>query len=179
MGPYLLEDDSGNVLTVMTGCCVYMIENFFTLQLAGHPEVSEGTWFQQGRVPCYTTRISMNTLKHLFPNCVIFGNGDIPRPARSPDFRACSFFLWVQLKSKVLIAPPPQNIPKLEYGIQEDVTTIPVQILCCEMNRAHSRLEECVSRNRGHIQNVRLEKKSPMGNKLYAFICTPEICKSS
>jgi len=129
MGPYLLEDDIGNVLTVMTGCCVYMIENFCTLHLAGHPEVSEGTWSQQGRMPCYTARISVNTLKHLFPNCVIFRNGDIPQPARSPSLRVCSFFLWVHLKSKVFSAPPPQNIPKLKHGIQEDVTTVSVQIL--------------------------------------------------
>jgi len=52
MGPHLFEDDSGNVLNVMTGCCV----RFFTLQLAGHPEVSEGTWFQQDRVTFYTRK---------------------------------------------------------------------------------------------------------------------------
>ena len=112
----------------------------------------------------YTTRISMNTLKHLFPNCVIFGNGDIPWPVRSPDLRACNFFLWGYLKSKVFSAQPPQNIPELKHRIQEGVTRIPVQILCCEMNRAHSRLEECVSRNRGHPQDMRHEKKSPMGD---------------
>jgi hypothetical protein len=118
MGPYLLEDNNGNVLTVVAGCCVHMIENFLTLQLAGYPEVSEGTWFQQERVTFYTTRISMNTLKHLFPNCVIFGNGDILWPARSPDLQACNFFLWGYLKSKVFSAPPPQNIPELKHRIQ-------------------------------------------------------------
>jgi hypothetical protein len=121
----------------------------------------------------------MNTLQHLFPNCVICGNLDIPWPARLLDLRAYDFFLWGYLKNKVFSAPPPQKIPELKHRIQEDVTRIPVQMLCSVMNSAHTILEECVSRNRGHLQDMRHEKKSPVGNKLNALICSPELCTNS
>jgi hypothetical protein len=62
----------------------------------------------------HTARASVEILRQMLPNCVISRNGDIPRPAKSPDLGACDFCLWDYLKGKLYTHSP--NIVPVQGG---------------------------------------------------------------
>lgn len=70
IGPYFFEDALGNAVTVTSERYAYMLENFFTPQLAQY-DVNEETFFQQDGATSHTARVSMNIVNGLFPNHVI------------------------------------------------------------------------------------------------------------
>jgi hypothetical protein len=67
-GPFFFEDNEGEATTVTAARYMHMTETFFRNQLPRFPSV---TWFQQDGATAHTARISTNTLKHPFPNCLI------------------------------------------------------------------------------------------------------------
>jgi hypothetical protein len=67
IGPYFFEDALGNAVTVTSERYAYMLENFFTPQLAQY-DVNEETFFQQDGATSHTARVSMNIVNGLFPN---------------------------------------------------------------------------------------------------------------
>ena len=48
----------------------------------------------------------MNMLGTVLTGHVVSQNGNVQRPARSPDLTACDYFLWGFLKSKVYVTMP-------------------------------------------------------------------------
>jgi hypothetical protein len=102
-------------------------------------------------------RYSINTANQLFPNHIISRNGDISWPVRSPDLSACDFFLRDYLKSNVY-AHCPQNIAELKLGIREEIARVPVEMLCRVMGNMHSRLEECLRKGGGYLEDIVFKK---------------------
>jgi hypothetical protein len=99
----------------------------FTQQLAIYPRVNEETKLQQDGATCRTTRITISTVKHLFPHHVITNNRDSHCSASSPKLRACYFLLWGCIKINVFKASPPLNIHEFKCRIHK-VAHTPVQI---------------------------------------------------
>jgi hypothetical protein len=64
----------------------------------------------------------------VFADKIISHYGDIPWPARSPDFSACDFFLWGFLKSRMFATRIP-NLQTLKARIQEEVEAIAHRML--------------------------------------------------
>jgi len=71
---------------------------------------------------------------------------------RSPDLAPCDYFLWGYLKTKVFETKP-KTIADLKQRIQDEVATIPVEMLREVIKSFRSRLE-CVRRNGSHLEDV-------------------------
>ncbi|KAJ4435591.1 hypothetical protein ANN_18207 [Periplaneta americana] len=84
-------------------------------------------------------------------------NGDIPWPARSPDLSVCDFFLWGHLKNNVYRTRP-ANIAELKQRIKDEITGIPRDMIQRAFQSIHTRLSECVHRNRAHLSEVIFKK---------------------
>jgi hypothetical protein len=66
-------------------------------------------------------------------------------------------FLWWHLKSKVYIHRP-HNIEELKERIHEKVAGIPLEMLCRVMGNTRGRLEECLRRDGGHLEDIIFKK---------------------
>ena len=152
IGPYFIENEAGNAVTVNADRYVEMLQNFFTPQLARFL-VNENTLFQQDGAASHTARMSMKAVNALFPNRVVSGNGDITWPPRSPNLNPYDYFLWGYLKTEVFETKP-RTIADLKQRFQDEVAAITVEMLREVMNSFRSRLEECVRRNGSHIEGV-------------------------
>ena len=62
----------------------------------------------------------------------------------------CDFYLWGHLKSVVYSAPSPRTTQELKLRIQEEISSIPFDVL----HRAMNRLAEREQRNGGHLEDV-------------------------
>jgi len=106
-----------------------------------------------GRFFSHTAKIAMNILRPIFPGHLISRYGDIEWPPRSPDLSVCDFYLWGHLKSVVYSAPSPRTTQELKLRIQEEISRIPVNLLCRVIS-VHDRLAECEQRDGGHLDDV-------------------------
>ena len=102
--PHFFEDEYGHVVTVNSERCVAMLQDYFMPHLEENEFDIPNIWFQQDGATACTVGASMNVVREAFPGRLIYRNGDIVRPPRSPDLSPCDFFLWGYLKSKVTLA---------------------------------------------------------------------------
>jgi hypothetical protein len=70
---------------------------------------------------------------------------------------ACDYFLWGYLKGKVY-ATRPRNIEELKARIREEISNIPEDMLHRAMQSLRIRCEECVRKNKGHLDEVIFKK---------------------
>jgi hypothetical protein len=119
--------------------------------------VNESTWLQQDGATSHTARISMAALRLLFGNHIISRNGDIPWPPTSPDLTVCDFFLWGYLKIKVF-SHRPRSIDELKARIREEIDGISIEMLQRAMRNLRMRLEECLRREGGHLEDIVFQK---------------------
>jgi len=70
-----------------------------------------------------------------------------------PDLTPCNYFLWGYLKTKVFETKP-RTIADLKQRIQDEGAAIPLEMLREVMNSFRSRLEECLHRNKSHLEGV-------------------------
>jgi hypothetical protein len=68
----------------------------------------------------------MTVVRELFPGHVISQRGDLPWPARSPDFSVCDYFLWGYLRVKVLMNRP-CTVHELKVATEHEITQRPRQ----------------------------------------------------
>ena len=85
----------------------------------------------------------MSVLREMFPQHVISRSGNVPLPARSPDFSACDYILCGYLKSRVSICKP-RNIKELKQNIKEIIAAIPEQMTRRVMENIGVRLKQCL-----------------------------------
>lgn len=155
IGPYFFEDHNENALTVNAARYTDMINQFLTQQLNMFPQ--NNSWFQQDGATSHSARLSMDSVRRLFPGRVISKHGDIEWPPRSPDLTACDYFLWGYLKSKVFVDKP-RNIGELKMKIQQEITNIPLDMLRRVMQNFNIRLQECIERRGGHLAGIIFKK---------------------
>jgi hypothetical protein len=156
IGPYFFQDSNEIATTITSAHYVRMIQTFFTQELTQFSQ-ADSAWFQKDQTTSHTGRKSINTINQLFPNHVISRKGDSSWPETSPDLSACDCFLWGYLKIKVY-AHRPQNIAELKLRIREEISRVLVRMLCRVMRNTRSRLEECLSKGRGHLEDVVFKK---------------------
>ena len=84
---------------------------------------------------------------------VISRGGDVPWPARSPDFSVCDYFLWGYLESRVFICKP-RTIAKLKQSVKEEIAAIPEQVTRRVMENLGVRLKQCLRNGGRHLSDV-------------------------
>jgi hypothetical protein len=70
--------------------------------------------------------------------------------------RLVDFF--VGLLADNVYAYRPQNIAELKLRILEEIDSVPVKMLRCVMGNMCSRLEECLRKGGGHLEDVVFKK---------------------
>ncbi|KDR18551.1 hypothetical protein L798_07370 [Zootermopsis nevadensis] len=98
LGPYSFEDNNGHAVTVSVERCAAMLNEFLLPELRRRHNDIRLVWFQQDGTTSHMARISMQTVREMFPGRVISRYGDVAWPPRSPDLSPCDYFLWGYLK---------------------------------------------------------------------------------
>ena len=102
-------------------------------------------WFQQDGAMTHTARTAMRILNKTFPARVISRRGSIEWPATLPDFNACNFFLWGNLKSK-MYEMKSQAMVALKQNIRDEVAANSPTMLQRVMQNFQKRLQESVDK---------------------------------
>lgn len=157
IGPYFFENSRGQALTVNTDRYVAMLQEFLRPSLSGMQEYNSLTWFQQDGATCHTSNASMQVVQEMFPGRVISKRGNIEWPPRSPDLSPPDFFLWGFLKNKVY-SNKPATITALKQNIRAEMTKISTATCRRVIENFKSRLEECLRRDGGHLDDVIFKK---------------------
>lgn len=152
-GPYFFQDDNGRAVTVTSERYVAMLNDFLLPMLRQHNADLRSLWFQQDGATSHTARLSMQTVRRLFPGKVISRNGDVTWPSRSPDLSACDYFLWGYLKHKVYEIRP-HSIEDLKESITTAIRQIPLEMLRKTLDSLKRRAETCVQINGAHLSDV-------------------------
>ena len=153
IGPYFFEDECGHACTVTSEHYAHTLHDFLIPRLQGLP-VNKTIYFRQDGATSHTAKIAMNVLRPLFSGHLISRYGDIAWTARSPDLSVCDFYLWSHLKSVVNSAPSLHTTHELKLRIREEISRIPVDVLCRAMSSVHDWLAECEQRNGGRLEDV-------------------------
>jgi len=156
IGPYFFENEQGITVTVNADRYVEMLQSFVTPELRNFPHVQE-TWFQQDGSTSHTARQSMEAVRELFGNRVISRFGSVPWPPRSPDLSVCDFFLWGYLKNKVYTTRL-RTLDELKQRIQDEIHSIPAEMLQRSMRNLNSRFQECIRTGGRHLKDVIFKK---------------------
>jgi hypothetical protein len=157
LGPYFFEDNNGHAVTVTAERYVAMLNEFLLPELRRRHNDIRLVWFQQDGATSHTARISMHTVREMFPGRVISRNGDVAWPPRSPDLSPCDYFLWGYLKHKVY-ENRPHTLNELRDSIRTTVLQIPVDMLRKAMDSLRRRAEDCLQNNGAHLTDVVFKK---------------------
>ena len=101
------------------------------------------------KIYCGSNKMEQLLTQHRF-SCKFSGQcfGDITWSARSPDY-----FIWCYIKNRVYETRS-ANIRDLKQWNLECIQGIPKEMLQRVMTAFPSRLQECIERHGGHLQNV-------------------------
>jgi len=89
----------------------------------------------------------------MFPGRLISKRGDIPWPARFPDWTPCDFFLWRYMKSEVH-KHRLRNLEALKKTIHTKIHRIPQEMLEKVMQNFLFRLEQYIDFNENHLTEI-------------------------
>lgn len=121
--PYIFEVNKGHAFTVAADPYVSMLNEFLLPELRQCHNDKRLVWCQQDSERSHTERISKQTVREMFPGCVISRNGDVTWPPRSPDLSPCVFYLWRYLEHKVY-----ETRPHTIYVLRDSIRTTLLQI---------------------------------------------------
>ena len=103
-------------------------------------------WFLQDGATVHTVKVSMNVILEIFAGRLIFRNGNISWPPRSPDLSPSDFFLWGYLKC-IVYEDKPSTIPEfifLQFP-ETEIAAIPVTMLTNVKRNFDDRLQEYIN----------------------------------
>jgi hypothetical protein len=127
-----------------------MLNEFLLPELRRRHNDIRLVWFQQDGATSHTARISMQTVREMFPGRVISRNGDVAWPPRSPDLSPRDYFLLGYLKHKVY-ENRPHTIDELKESIRTTILQIPVEMLRKPTDSLSRRAEDCLQNNGAHL----------------------------
>lgn len=99
ISPHFFENRRGVAQTVNSDRYCAMPREFLVPQLQEFDGFNQDTWFEQDGATAHTARASMEVVRELFPEKVIFRFGDLHWPARYPDLTPLDFF-FVEISQK-------------------------------------------------------------------------------
>uniref|UniRef100_A0A673C512 Uncharacterized protein n=1 Tax=Sphaeramia orbicularis TaxID=375764 RepID=A0A673C512_9TELE len=119
----------------------------------------EEFYFQQDRTPPHYHRDVRSFLDEILSNRWIGRRSfcSYSWPPRSPDLSVYDFFLWGYLKSKVYTTRP-RTLDELKQRIQDEIHSIPAEMLQRSMRNLNSRFQECIRTGGRHLQEVIFKK---------------------
>jgi len=130
-----------------------MLHNYFLPEVRRRRINLNTVWFQQDRVTCHTSRVTMAFLRQHFPGHLISLHGDIEWPPWSPDLSPYDYFLWGYLKTHVYISKP-RTVEALSENITREIQRVPRAMLGRCMDNFAIRLQECLVKNERHLTDV-------------------------
>ena len=130
---------------------IYCIESPSKTCIKTLHEISRN--WNNSRQTAHTAKETMQMLKAIFPNRLIYRFGDIPWLPRSPDLNAPDFFLWGYLKEKVYIEMP-DTLKQLKRNIIQEINNISQETLMKVMNSTVERARQCLTNNGGHLKDI-------------------------
>jgi hypothetical protein len=132
-------------VTVTSARYIEMLDTFLLQELCRRNVNMQHIWFQQDDATAHTARASMQVVRDMFPQHVIFHFGDIHWLPHSHDLSICDYFLWGYLKSKLYINKP-HNIQELKDSIHLEITNLEEEMLGRAMDNFKERLQECIQK---------------------------------
>ena len=82
---------------------------------------------------------------------------DIEWSPRSPDLTATDYFLWGYLKDRVYRSDP-KPLEQLKENIETRISLIPLTMLSQVVGNLSIKINECVARKGGHLQDISFKK---------------------
>ena len=116
-GPYFFENTEGDAVTVNKERYIEMLENLFP------NSVDRDEWFQQDGATCHTATASLDFLHARFGQRLISNKTDFNWPPRSPDLSPLDFYLWGNVKHKVM-QQSPSSLAELKERVKEVIAAI-------------------------------------------------------
>ena len=121
MGPYFVEDDAQNQLTVQE-CYREIIIAPFVRDLKRFFRARNlplrRQWMQQDGATAQTAGELFASLRQHFGDRLLSRGTEFPFPLHSPDLKAPDAYIWGMLKESVFRSDvPPGNIPELRQKI--------------------------------------------------------------
>ena len=152
IGPYFFEEGE-TAVSVTSACYVDMLNNFLCPELQKRGVNMREIWFQQDHAKAHTVRVSMEVVRRIFPQHVIFRFGDVSWLPRSPDLSICNFFLWGYLKCRVYTKRS-RMIEELKLSIRQEIAAVPQKKLERAMQDFEERLRMCVRQEGHHLTDI-------------------------
>ena len=142
------QDANGDAITV-NGNRYRQITQAYLLPDIGGENNTEITFFQQNGATAHTAKETMQMLKAIFPNRLIYlflGTPDL-------NLNAPNFFLWRYLKEKVCIEMP-DTLQQLKRNIIQEINSISQETLMKVMNSTVEKARQCLTNNGGHLKDI-------------------------
>lgn len=112
----------------------------------------ENYWFQLDGAPAHSTHDVYMSLTNVFEDRWIGPRGPWRWPPRSPDLTPLDFYLWGRVKNKVYFTPVASR-EDLELRVRRAFDEMDaVEIREATTNGVHRRIQLCIEKNGGHIE---------------------------
>ena len=161
IGPYFLEDQNGNCVTVTAAVYRDQVIDRFTADLRllcdEHGIDYAAQIFQQDGAPAHTGRGNLQYLAEVLPggaNGLISRFADMPFPPRSPDLTPLDSFLWGFVKERCFRDPVPTTIDELKANVERVTDSVTENTLRAVVANNRRRLELCLERQGEHLEHI-------------------------
>lgn len=159
IGPYFVEDDNQNPLTVNQERYREKIIIPFVRDLNNFCRARNlqfrTQWFQQDGATSHTAVRTLDLLRQHFDNRIISRGTDFEYPSHSPDLTPPDAYIWGIMKDKIFHSEnPPANIAELRERIQNIFRQLHQPLFINMFIDLQNRYEACLRRNGEHFEHL-------------------------
>ena len=159
LGPYFIEGDAQNPLTVNQECYREIIIAPFVQDLKHFFHTRNlplwRQWMQQDGTTAHTASESLACLQQHFGDCFISHGAEFPFPSHSPDLTAPDAYTRGMLKESVFWSDdPPGNVHELREKIQSFFVSLQQPVFISMSNNLKDRYEQCARHEGTHFEQM-------------------------
>lgn len=160
IGPYFVEDDNQNPLTVnqeryREKIIVPFMRDLQNFCRARNLRVRT-QWFQQDGATSHTAARTLNLLRQHFDDRIISRGTDFEYPSHSPDLTPPDAYIWGMMKETIFRTEnPPENIAELRERIQTFFQHLNQPLFINMFSNLQNRYEACLRRNGEHFEHLK------------------------
>ena len=103
IGPFFFENEEEEAVTV-NGDSYWTVFNEFLFTKIEENDIGN-IWFQKDGATCHTAEATLNILRHVFEDLIIYRRADVVWPLRSCDLTPLDY-LWGSVKDKCYADKP-------------------------------------------------------------------------
>ena len=159
LGPYLVEDDAQNPLTVNQERYREIIIAPFVRDLKRFCRARNlplrQQWMRQDGAKAQTAGESLACLQQYFGDRLISRGTKFPFPSHTPDLTVPDAYIWGMLKESVFRSDDaPGNVPELREKIQSFLVSLQQPVFISMFNNLKDLYEQCVRREGKHFEHM-------------------------